>query len=398
VIPAPPTFRISDGHARSSEPTARPSPTGAPQRAIRVAFCGPIGAPGKPAGGGYEAANRRNCDALARHGVAVVELPYPKVTASAVRRLWRYAASFAKAAAFLLRHRADYDLLHLTPLNMHFALPETLLLSCARRAGKPVLLDVRAGTFTRHYRNGGTFYRRTIDRSLRLASRVSVEGLEYMPFVRERSHATVFYFPNYVDSPALRNLPAARADSGEQLVRLVYFGRIVAEKGVETTLAALALLRAQGHQVALEFIGDGPADYIAALAQRHASLPVTWTAGLPVHETMQRAAQAHFFVFPSRHAGEGHSNALNEAMSVGLVPVCSEQGFTRSVVGEAGVVLPVDATAADYAQAIGRILAEGRWARLSESARTRVRALYSEEAALPALVSHYRQMLHQLPA
>ena len=373
---------------------SRPSP-GAGATPLRVAYCGPIGRPGQPAGGGYESANRRNCDALLRRGLQVTELPYPKATARPLQRLLRYGASFARAAWTLLARRADYDLLHLTPLNMHFAFAETLLVSCARLAGRPVLLDVRAGTFLRHYDAGSAFYRHTIDRTLRRASGVSVEGLAYIPFVRQRSGAPVLHFPNYVDGPALAIEPNTSAPSADGPVRLIYFGRLVAEKGIDTAIGALQTLIERGVRAELELIGDGPRDSLAALHERAAQLPVRWTEGLPIDQIMKRAAQAHFFFFASRHDGEGHSNALNEAMSVGLVPVCSEQGFTRSVVGDAGVVLPVEADANAYADAIVEILVTGRWAKLSQAARTRVRTQFSEAATVPALIAAYQQALRQ---
>jgi glycosyltransferase involved in cell wall biosynthesis len=346
-------FLVSTSSSNGTTPLPRPTSTAPrPPRAIRVAFCGPIGAIGKPAGGGYESANRRNCDALARRGVTVTELPYPKVTTPPIAKLLRYGASFVRAAAFLIWRQKDYDLLHLTPLNMHFALAESWLVACARWVGKPVLLDIRAGTFVRHYDTGSARYRHTIDRSLRLANQVAVEGEAYLAFARQRTLAPVLHFPNYVDGPALRQTPAVRALDGTAPIRLLYFGRLVAEKGIETALSTLVVLLARGHAVELELIGDGPSAFVAELRQRHANLPVTWSAGLPMEAILQRAALAHFFIFASRHDGEGHSNALNEAMSIGLVPVGSDQGFTRSVVGDAGVVLPMVAQASDYAAAI----------------------------------------------
>lgn len=359
----------------------------------RIAFCGPIAEPGCPAGGGYEAANRRTCDALVRRGQQVIELRYPHPARSRWRKLAGYASSFVRNAWWLLRRRADYDLLHLTPLNMHFALAETVLVSCARLAGKPVLVDVRAGTFVRHYEAGSALYRHTIDRTLRLATQVAVEGPDYVAFVRRRTHRPVLHFPNYVDAPSLqRELPARRLAAGDTL-RLVCFGRLVPEKGIETALQALGLLIDRGRPVTLDLIGDGPPDYVARLRAQHAGLPVTWQAGMPMHALLERAARAHVFVFPSRHDGEGHSNALNEAMALGLVPVCSAQGFSRGVVGNAGIVLPVAATAADYADALDGLCAADRWTRLSARAAARVRALYSEDATLPALLDTYRRML-----
>jgi glycosyltransferase involved in cell wall biosynthesis len=360
---------------------------------IRVAFCGPIGQPGQPAGGGYEAANRRTCDALRRRGVCVLEWPYPKVCSGRWRKLWRYGAHFLRTAVCLLVKRQQYDVFHLTPLNMHFALAETVLVSCAKWAGRPVLFDVRAGTFMRHYNGGSAFYRGTVKRTLRLATRVGVEGQEYVEFVKQHTTQPVFYFPNYVDSPSLqRQLPVRHLLAGDE-IRFIYFGRLVPEKGVETALQTLALLMKRGHAVALELIGEGSPAYLAAMKQCYAHLPVTWTDSLPVENILQRARHAHFFFFASRHEGEGHSNSLNEAMSVGLVPVCSTQGFTQSVVGDAGVVLPVDSSPETYAQAVEELVQLGQWAELSQRARHRLQTLYSEDAVVPMLMQTYQDLL-----
>lgn len=352
-----------------------------------------MAAVGQAAAGGYEAANRRNVEALTRRGVRVIELPYPKSTLRPALKWLSYAHRLVRAAVFVVGRRDAYDVLHLTPLNLRFALAETLLISCARLAGRPVLMDVRAGTFTRRHATGSGLYRWTIDRSLRLASGVAVEGEAYLPFVRSRTASPAFLFPNYVSTPALQATPVTTVSALSGPVRLLYFGRLVAEKGMEVMLDVLVLLRARGHEVELELIGDGPPGAVAEWRARYAGSPVTWTPSLPLAAILQRAAQAHFFMFPSRHDGEGHSNSLNEAMSVGLVPICSDQGFSRSVVGGAGVVLPVGASANAYADALAQVLDAGQWQALSQRARTRVREHFSESVTLPALIEAYQRML-----
>ena len=49
--------------------------------------------------------------------------------------------------------------------------------------------------------------------------------------------------------------------------------------------------------------------------------------------------RAHVFVFLSLWQTEGHSNALNEAMGRGCVPVVTRQGFSADVVGGCGFVV-----------------------------------------------------------
>ena len=46
---------------------------------MKVLYFGPITAKGAPSIGGYEAANRKNIDALEKRGIEVVEFPNPKI-------------------------------------------------------------------------------------------------------------------------------------------------------------------------------------------------------------------------------------------------------------------------------------------------------------------------------
>jgi glycosyltransferase involved in cell wall biosynthesis len=365
-----------------------------PSRMPRVALCGPIAAPQRAAQGGYEAANRRTVDALVRRGVPVLERPYPPPQGGRRAALLRYAACFARHAVWLMTQRERYDVLHLTPLNMRFAPAELLLIAAARLARRPVLMDVRAGTFVRHYGGAGALYRRVIDAELALADRVAVEARDYMPFVEQRTRQAPFYFPNYASTAQHEGLAGERPGPGpDGVLRLVYFGRLVPEKGLDIVLQTTALLAAQGLRVRLDLIGEGPHDYLLALRRQHANLPVCWHGGLAGARLTEVVRGAHFFLFPSRHDGEGHSNALNEAMALGVVPICSRQGFSASVVEDAGAVLPVDAPASSYATAVTDVLTSGRWSDLSRRAVQRVQAHFSEEATLPALITVYRDLV-----
>ena len=48
---------------------------------------------------------------------------------------------------------------------------------------------------------------------------------------------------------------------------------------------------------------------------------------------------SHFFLFPTHEYGEGHSNSLTEAMSYGVVPVASDWGYNKSVVGDDNLIV-----------------------------------------------------------
>ena len=354
---------------------------------MRIAYCGPIAQPGRPARGGYESANRRLIDDLRLRGLDVLEFPYPVARGLRAAKLLKYARRYISIALKLIQQRRRFDVIHLTPLCWHFLYPEALLCLCARALGKRVVLDVRTGCFVRLYTEQGPLYRAIVDKLIRDVDVLALEGKEYLAFAQARREGPILYLPNYVSDRAVRSLSLASKRS--QRLHLVFLGRVVPEKGIETAIGALECLLADGLDASLEIIGDGEPAYLSRLAERTRNLPVVWTGPLHSDAVRGRIAKAHFFVFPTRHPGEGHSNALTEAMSEGLVPVCSEQGFNRSVVADTGSLLPIDASAAVYAEMIASIWQGGHWERLSAAAHARVMRHFIGDVVISNLINQY---------
>ncbi|HZP08103.1 glycosyltransferase [Methyloceanibacter sp.] len=359
--------------------------------AVRIAYCGPIAQPGRPARGGYESANRRLIDDLRLRGIDVVEIPYAEASGREPRKVLAHVTGFARAAATLISKRREFDLLHITPLYRQFLYAEALLCAIAWTLGKRVALDIRAGSFVRNYRERSRAYRALADSLIAHAELVAVEGKEYLPFIAERRDGSVLYLPNYVQPPPAAPVPGAEARTSA-VMRLVFLSRIVPEKGVETAIRTLEILTARGLPATLEVIGTGEETYVKRLITRTGDLPVIWSGALPPREVKARLATAHFFLFPTVHPGEGHSNALTEAMAEGVVPICSGNGFNPSVVGACGGILPADASAADYAEATAALWSSGSWPRLSAACRERVAQNFASNAVLAPLIEHYRQI------
>ncbi len=355
--------------------------------AVRIAYCGPIAQPGRPARGGYESANRRLIDDLRLRGADVLEFAYPLALGSKLAKGLAYTRRFTAIAFELVQQRRRFEILHLTPLYRQFIYAEALLCLVAWSLGKRVMFDIRAGSFVQHYRNRGVAYRKLVDALMARADSLAVEGREMMPFAEARHEGPILYLPNYVNPRGAQ--VQSSATPGSDVVRIVFLGRVVPEKGIETAIAAIDALRDRGLSARLEVIGDGDPDYIGALKCRTASLPVTWHGSLTPEAIRTELAAAHFFIFPTRHFGEGHSNALTEAMAEGTVPICSAHGFNRSVVAEAGTILSSEAGAADYADAIATIWSNGSWPELSAAARARVTRHFTGDVVVAGLVSCY---------
>jgi glycosyltransferase involved in cell wall biosynthesis len=113
--------------------------------------------------------------------------------------------------------------------------------------------------------------------------------------------------------------------------------------------------------------------------------------GLGERSDIPRLLAAADLVVSSSAYGEGFSNAIAEGMACGLVPVTTDVGDARDIVGETGeVVKPGEPEA--LSRAMARVLAldpEVRMARGGE-ARGRIERLYSLDKAADRFVAIYR--------
>lgn len=355
---------------------------------MTLAYCGPIARRGEPARGGFESANRRLIDDLTGQGLSVVELAYAPERKARWRQALAYGASFVGLAWRVATEAGRWDAFHITPLRRHFIYAELLLCQLARWRGAKLVVDLRAGAIAEDLNTAKPLRRRALKNMLRAADLITVEGEVYLQLVRPYS-SDAFYLPNYVDASTVGAGPVA--PSGR--INLLFLGRIVPEKGIEVALDCVRALQAKGCDVELKVIGRGDDAYVAGLKAGSADLPVRWLGAIPHPHVPAAVADSHFFVFPTRHRGEGHSNALTEAMSQGIVPLVADNGFNRQVVAETGLVFDKAATGEDYAAAIDQVLAGGRWPALSAAARRRIAEQFTGERLVPALVARYRRML-----
>ena len=185
---------------------------------------------------------------------------------------------------------------------------------------------------------------------------------------------------------------ARRGDADGRLV-LAWAGRMTAEKGVDDLVAALRRLVADGRDVHLSLVGDGPARSSVAAAVEAMGLAgrVTWhgyVADRAPYLSILR--EADVFVLPS-HA-EGVPKVVVEAMAAGLPVIATATGNTPEVLahGRRGVIVPIgDAVA--LAAAIAR-LADDR------EARGRLRVAGLDYAADHTAEAQARRLLDWLAA
>jgi glycosyltransferase involved in cell wall biosynthesis len=166
-------------------------------------------------------------------------------------------------------------------------------------------------------------------------------------------------------------------------------GRLEPRKGTATLIAALAALRDAGRAFAAVVVGDGPlrAELERDIAARGLGAWVQMFGDRSEVRDVLAALDA--FVLPSRT--EGMSNALLEAMAMGLPAIATAVGGNPEVVtdGTTGLLVPADDPAA-MAAALARMLDDASLAsRLGAAARRVVEDRYGARSMVRRLEAVY---------
>lgn len=176
-------------------------------------------------------------------------------------------------------------------------------------------------------------------------------------------------------------------------VRILTIGRIVAKKGFDVLLAALARLPADLHW-RLDHVGGGKRKTLLRQAKRLGiGGRITWHGGLAQGEVIARYRNADLFVLPCRIADSGDRdglpNVLMEALSQELASISTNISGVPELIadGETGVLIkPEDVNS--LASAIVRLARDPRErARLGSNGRRLIERSFRFEAGVDALAS-----------
>jgi colanic acid/amylovoran biosynthesis glycosyltransferase len=256
------------------------------------------------------------------------------------------------------------DLAPLKPqiIHAHFGRGGALALPLARALKVPLVVTFHGGDATKdkHYREGlvSTIYQR------RLAA-LQAEAVGF--------HCVSGYIR---DALIKRGFPAEKLfvlHTGVEPTRpaadvpphaapyVLFVGRLVEKKGVDSLIAAVRLLQQQGTSVPLVIIGDGPLRG-TLVEQAQGLADVRFLGWQPNHEVRHWMRGAMAVCVPSRMAETGDSEGLGhvvlEAMEAGAPVVASRHGGIQEVV-EDGVtgLLTAPGDAGSIAAALGNIVA-----------------------------------------
>jgi len=323
--------------------------------------------------------------------VPVPSIPIP------IRSEFRLATGLPRGTREDVRQFAP-DLLHVSTPDILGTRAQTF----AKQLGVPVVasLHTRFETYFEHYGLG--WARPLAEAHLRRFYRRSEHVLAPTPGIVDelrqlRGDARASLWSRGVDrelfDPKRRDMEWRRATGfSDDDVVVLFFGRLVLEKGVRDFVAIVRQLQARGLAVKPLVVGAGPA------ADEFQPLGDAVLAGHLDGPDLARAiASADILIHPSRT--EAFGNVVLEAMASGLAIVSADTDSSRQLIehGRTGVL--VSAPDADaFGAEIATLIADPQRRQQLGSEARKASARFSWDAASDSVLAAYRSLLSGRPA
>jgi glycosyltransferase involved in cell wall biosynthesis len=174
-------------------------------------------------------------------------------------------------------------------------------------------------------------------------------------------------------------------------------GRLVARKGLDNLLQALALNR--GVPWHLTIVGDGPErERLERLASElRLAARIRWMGGLPADQLGRLWVDTDVLVLPSRALPdwqEPNGHVLVEAMAHEVAVLGSASGVIPEIIGDAGVVVPAG-DAPGLAAQLMRLADDSVRKPLAAAGRARAMKLFSDDAVAERTLEFWKQLVAQ---
>lgn len=277
-----------------------------------------------------------------------------------------------------LSRAAKADIRRFSPTLVHLSAPDFLgfsALSYAKKLKRPIVIShhTQFGSYLEYYRLtwlSGWLTRR-IDTFYGAADQILAPNQPIAADFRDKGwgdkvsmwgrgvDGTVFS-PDRRDQDWRRSLGYA-----DEVPILLFFGRVVMEKGLEMFAASIDRLRARGHDVRPLIVGEGP-----ALPWLRKRLPQANFTGYLEGSPLARAiASADILINPSDTEAFGNVNL--EAMASGLAIVSADVASASALIenGVSGILVPPRDVDSYVSAAIRLIQSPSERSRLARNAR-----------------------------
>lgn len=357
----------------------------------QIIFYAPVGTglPSHMLGGGENGCIRTR-EILTSSGYEVLTIDKPVMGKGTFNYILMAIKAYIKVLSLLMKYKNS--VLYIVGFYEKNILLEWINLITGKILRHSTIYEARNGRLVKAYQEYGALYKAMMDNILRNADLVFAQGLEYVDFIKNNYKKNAVYTPNYVMNTKIKPYNSNRSF---EPIRILYFGRVSASKNVNIVVETGAALANKGYDIEITIIGGFTKEYISSLNEiinmsGLDSEKVQIMGSQPFEVIGMELQRAHFFVFPSQEKMEGHSNALTEAMTFGVVPIVSKAGFNESIVSNNDLVVNNALNVSEYVDIIDKILRDESWQTYSKHVFERIKKNYTEDHVRSRIISAIR--------
>lgn len=255
--------------------------------------------------------------------------------------------------------------------------------------GYKIIYYLKGGGIYSSYQKRGFLFKSLFKMTLNIFDEVMGEGEKTLTLVNQCSDVRTYYLPNYIENEFT---PSSFPKRDTDVINLIFFGRIDENKNILLIIDIFDLLCEKYSNIRLQLIGSGSNNYesLVHLRIKQSSFQnyISWIPKASHDEIKKILPHQHFFIFPSSERQEGHSNALNEAMAWGLIPIVSNHNFLPELVGE-DLFVAKDYHAENYVSIINNIIDNGLFSFYSELMYNKVKENFTETIIVEKLKGEF---------
>lgn len=277
------------------------------------------------------------------------------VDASRMRKLWVGLTGIIRASWAMFHGRVD--VLHVHLAHGGSVLRKSIPMAIARHVGIPIVVHAHSYDFAGWFDGLPSPVRQAVRRALS-ADRWLVLGSSLAEEYAQRMNVdpalmTVLYNPVRIPTKH-----AAQEDTA--LIRVVTLGRLGKRKGAFDLIDAVASLPIDiRERISVTMCGDGDVEQVRSAARTAGVEDLVRVAGWSApEECAEMLSCANIFALPSYN--EGLPMALLEAMSHGVVPVCTPVGsIAEAVTHDVDGILVRPGAVDELAAALALLVTDG---------------------------------------
>ena len=221
---------------------------------------------------------------------------------------------------------------------------ELLLSATARVLGYKSMEYLQGGLVMDTYPKKGTLHQMLFMSNMNLQSLVCFEGMDALKLTESvTKKPELVYLPSYIRDEMI---PVVCPEKPKDGINLCYFGRTSPVKNPIVTVETFNELcrRHPDWNITLTIVGS---HHLVSYQEKFAEViekspwkdRITRRENSPYEYLVSMKQKQHFYIFPTKEKAEGHSNALNEAMSQGLIPIACDYHFNKTVIGDERLVV-----------------------------------------------------------